>query len=149
MQNSVPPIVVHGQYVKDLSFENPHAPASFGIEGDPAFQVGIDVDVNSLEENVVEVVLHCNLTASHNSETLFVVDLQYAGIFSINIDSEAEAKEAVLVQCPTILFPFVRRIVAEMVRDGGYAPLSMHPIDFADLYRQKMSQEQVETGAVN
>jgi preprotein translocase subunit SecB len=141
MQNDSPPIVIHGQYIKDLSFENPHAPGSFGVEGEPSFQVGIDVDVNGLENNVVEVVLHCNLLASHNEEQVFVVDLQYAGVFSVNMESEADAKEAVLVQCPTILFPFVRRIVSEVVRDGGYAPLSMHPIDFADLYRQKLAQE--------
>ncbi len=142
MSESLPPIVIHGQYIKDLSFENPNAPSSFSMEKEPEFQVGIDVNVQGLENNIVEVILHCNLAAKHEDTSLFVVDLHYSGIFSINIDDEDLAREAILVQCPTILFPFVRRIVSEMVRDGGYAPISMHPIDFSDLYKQKIAQEQ-------
>lgn len=133
-------LVVHGQYVKDLSFENPMAPESFQNQEEPTFEVSIDVKAGDVGTDVYEVVLQVEVKSAVKAKTMFVASLQYAGVFTIQAANEEDLERILLVQCPSILFPFGRRIVSDLVRDGGYPPLLLHPVDFLGLYLSKKSQ---------
>jgi preprotein translocase subunit SecB len=126
-------LVINAQYIKDLSFENPKAPYSFLQNEKPAIDVSIDIGALNLHDETYEVVLGIQVKSVINNETLFLIDLKYAGIFSL--EKEEEDKERVVfVQCPTILFPYARRIISDLTSDGGYLPLYISPIDFYTLY---------------
>ena len=136
------PITVLAQYLKDLSFENPGAPAAAATgQAAPQGRVDVDVKARSLGEHGYEVSLVMRAEASRDGDTAFLVEVEYAGIFQLN-GVPAEAVEPVLlIECPRILFPYARAIVSTATQDGGYAPLLVTPIDFAQLYRtQRMRQ---------
>lgn len=135
--------IVKGQYIKDLSFENPHAPHSLVATTDkPAIDVNVDLKAQKLQENIYEMTLHIGVRAVSNDNTLFLVDLAYAGIFQLtNIPSE-RIEPLILIDCPFVLFPFARRVVADVTRDGGFPPLMLDPIDFQALYLQNKAKEQ-------
>ncbi|MCE2993543.1 MAG: protein-export chaperone SecB [Candidatus Jidaibacter sp.] len=134
--------VVHGQYVRDLSFENPKAPFSFQIEEQPAFDVSVDVKTRQIDENnVYEVVLNIVTKAIVQNEPLFVVALEYAGIFQIETTGDSSLERVLLVDCPNMLYPYARRIVSDATRDGGYPAVSLNPMDFLGLYLQRKSSE--------
>lgn len=145
-------IVVNTQYVKDLSFENPLAPASLGMpKNKPNIDLSIDIKAQALQEKTYEVVLHITAKAVSDDKPLFIVDLAYAGIFTLNGIEEKDKEPILLVYCPNMLFPFARRIIADVTRDGGFPPLMVDPVDFFSLYQQKQSQpavgkEQVPAG---
>ena len=137
-----PPITVLAQYLKDLSFENPGAPGVTATgPGAPQGRVDVDVKARSLGEHGYEVSLVMRAEAAREGTTAFLVEVEYAGIFQLN-GVPAEAVEPVLlIECPRILFPYARAIVSSATQDGGYAPLLVNPIDFAQLYRaQRMRQ---------
>ncbi len=140
-------LVIHGQYIKDLSFENPKAPASFQMEREPTFDIGIDVTTNTIGEHLYEVVLKFVVRAMQDKDPVFVTELEYAGVFSVETEDKEELEKALLVQCAAILFPFARRIIADTTRDGGYPPISLHPVDFFGLYLQKKQLEAAEPPA--
>ena len=136
------PITVLAQYLKDLSFENPGAPIfPAGGAAAPQGRVDVDVKARSLGEHGYEVSLVMRAEASREGAMAFLVEVEYAGIFQLN-GVPAEAVEPVLlIECPRILFPYARAIVSGATQDGGYAPLLVNPIDFAQLYRaQRMRQ---------
>ena len=137
-----PPLLVNAQYVKDLSFENPRAPASLsdGQRPNPNVNVVIDVNARRIKEKRYEVVLSIRAEASHDETTLFLAEVQYAGLFTIGDVPEEAVEPLILVHAPHLLFPFARAIIADSVRDGGFAPLMVHPIDFASLYRQRKKE---------
>lgn len=151
-QLSMPQIRVMGQYIKDLSFENPGAPASLRSQNNPEINVGIDVKAASGENDTYEVILDLNASAKSGDQTIFVAELSYAGLFQMtNLDKTA-LEPFLLIECPRILFPFARRILADATRDGGFPPLMLEPIDFAQLYRSKKAEAQPagpETGSVS
>lgn len=149
MSESQNTLVIHGQYIKDLSFENPAAPASFNIQKEPEFSVSVDVEVKTASDSVYEVTLRTRVKSTADSEALFLVELEYAGMFGISAENDAILEQMLLVECPTILFPFVRRIVSDVVRDGGYHPLSLHPINFMDLYLQKINHDAANGNNLN
>ncbi len=127
------------QYTKDLSFENPNAPRSLSPQ-DKAPNIAIQVNVNAkqLSETDFEVELKLDGSAGEAQATLFRFDLTYAGVFRVrNIPAE-QMHPVVMIECPRLLFPFARQIVADAVRNGGFPPLYVDPIDFAGLYRQKV-----------
>lgn len=129
------------QYIKDLSFENPNAPRSLGPQ-DKAPNISINVNVNAkqLQENEFEVNVMLEGAAGEGADTLFKFELDYAGIFRcMNIPSE-QLHPVVMIECPRLLFPFARQIVAEAVRGGGFPPLYIDPIDFAALYQSRMAE---------
>ena len=132
-------IKVIRQYIKDLSFEIPTAPQIFLTPVDkPQIDLSVDIDVKKLNETAFEVSL--KVGADANKKDLFICEVEYAGIFNIE-DIEPEVMEQILlVYCPNILFPFVRKIVANCTMDGGFSPLMLDPIDFADLYAKRKSQ---------
>jgi preprotein translocase subunit SecB len=140
-------LVIHGQYIKDLSFENPKAPGSFQMESEPTFDIGIDINTGSIGENLYEVVLKFAVKALQTQDPIFVTELEYAGVFSVDMQDKEELEKTLLVQCASILFPFARRIISDITRDGGYPPVSLHPIDFYGLYLQRKHLQEAEPPA--
>lgn len=139
-QSALPPLVVNGQYVKDLSFEVPGAPAIFAeMQGqNPNIPIHVDINAQQLHENTYEVALHLKVEAKlEDGRPVFIVELVYGGIFSVNVAPE-HVQAMLLIECPRLLFPFARNIIADMTRDGGFPPLMIQPIDFIQLYRARM-----------
>ncbi|MEN0088136.1 MAG: protein-export chaperone SecB [Pseudomonadota bacterium] len=138
---AAPSLRVLEQYVKDLSFENPRSPASLQPqEGSPGINININVGANPMSDADYEVTLKLNAQAGEADNVLFNVELLYAGVFRIqNIPEEAK-HPAILIECPRLLFPFARAIIADATRNGGFPPLMMDPVDFAQLYRQGQAE---------
>ncbi len=143
-----PRLSIAAQYVKDQSFENPGAPGSLARGAKPpSISVNIDVQVRRGAEPNYEVELKISVHAKQEESTVFLVELLYGGVFQLfNIPAET-LQPVLLIECPRLLFPFARRIIADMTRDGGYAPLMLDNIDFSLLYRQRMAQLQTEAEA--
>jgi preprotein translocase subunit SecB len=141
-----PVMRVLNQYVKDLSFENPNAPAA--VRPDlPAPQVDVAVDVNarSLSPEQFEVELSCSATAKRDGQTVFVVETNYAGHFLIQNVPAEQIEAVLLVAAPQLLFPFARQVIATATRDGGFMPLMLEPLDFAGMYQ--MQKARAKAGA--
>ena len=142
-QDTRPQLGIRTQYIKDLSFENPSAaerPPE--AERSPDIQVNVQVAVRRLDATTFEVTLQITANARHQEKPVFLVELTYAGVFTlIGIPQEA-LEPTLLVECPRLLFPFARRIVADVTRDGGFPPLLLGPIDFLALYRNGQAQAQ-------
>lgn len=140
------PIQINAQYVKDLSFENPNAPASLRPQQQqPKVDVHVDVKATKLADNVYEVTLTTTVNGTGEDSQLFLAELSYAGVFTLEGLPEEHLQPVLLVECPRLLFPFARNIVADVTRDGGFPPLLIQPVDFAQLYRQ--SQQDAATTA--
>jgi preprotein translocase subunit SecB len=147
-QAAAPRLAVVNQYVKDLSFEHPGAPQSL-MPGGPRPQISVRVNVSTraLEDERHEVVLHTNVDAKAGEQVVFMCELAYAGVFALSNVPRETAQAVLLVECPRLLFPFVRRIVADVTRDGGLPPLMIEPIDFLGLYRRRLQQAQAQAQA--
>lgn len=142
---AAPSLNVLAQYIKDLSFENPHAPHSLRPrEEQPEINININVNANPLSETDFEVELQMNANAGEGDSTMFTVELVYAGVFRlINIPEEA-VPPALFIECPRLLFPFARQVMAGATRDGGFPPLMLEPIDFVALFQQRVAEQQVQ-----
>ena len=138
-----PPLMINGQYVKDLSFEAPNAPDVFTLMQSevPAIQVDIDVEAEPKGENLYEVALTVRAEAKLKDELAYLCEIEYAGLFTVHVPEE-HLGPVLLIECPLIVFPFLRRIIADVTGDGGFAPLMLAPIDFAALYQQRMMAAQ-------
>lgn len=136
-------LVVNAQYVKDLSFENPRAPASLA-HTDEQPKVNVDVSVNAqvFQESTYEVTLKIKVEATVGENTAFITELLYGGVFTITDIPEEALRPVLLIECPRILFPFARRVVSDVTRDGGFPPLLINPIDFAELYRRQFALQE-------
>jgi preprotein translocase subunit SecB len=133
-----PNFQIVGQYIKDLSFENPSAPV--GFTSSPEMDLGIDLQARSVAPEHYEVVLSMRIKANHEGKPVFMLELSYAALVRLaNIPEEA-TQPVLLIQAPMLMFPFVRRIIADAVRDGGMPPLMVEPIDFMALYQSRMAQ---------
>ena len=143
-----PRLSIMTQYIKDMSFENPRAPQPAPQSaGRPEIQIKVDVGATSLGEDRYEVTLQLNVDAKSAGETIFLMELTYAGVFQLlNIPKES-LQALVMIECPRLLFPFARRIVADATRDGGFPPLMIDPIDFVTLYRRKLQEAQAQAQA--
>ncbi len=147
-QANPPRLMIQTQYIKDLSFENPRSPRT--VEGGqvrPEITVRIDVRTRPLENDRHEVALNLNVEAKAEQETAFVLELSYAGVFALMNIPQESLQPVLLVEAPRLLFPFARRIVADVTRDGGYPPLMIDPIDFMALYRRRQQQQQQQAEA--
>jgi preprotein translocase subunit SecB len=131
---------VIGQYVKDLSFENPGAPMSLAIR--PAIDLGVDLQAKRLDQDRYEVELKLRVSAKSEDKTLFLLELLYGGLLMIQNVPEEFLQQMLLIEAPHMLFPFARRVVADTIRDGGMPPLMIEPIDFGALYRARMGEAQ-------
>jgi preprotein translocase subunit SecB len=138
---AAPSINAMVQYIKDFSFENPDAPRSLGPqEKAPNISIQVNVNARQIAEADFEVNILLEGSAVTDAGTLFKFDLDYAGLFRLNNISPGDAHPVVMIECPRLLFPFARQIVAEAVRSGGFPPLYIDPIDFAALYRQRLTE---------
>jgi len=136
-------ISVLGQYIKDLSFENPNAPRSMmALAQQPAVNIQFNVNAKPLSATEYEVELTVEGKAEHEKMVLFSIELVYAGIFRLTEVPQDVAQQLVLIECPRILFPFARYIIANAIRDGGFPPLMIDPVDFAALYHSRYQQPQ-------
>ncbi len=138
------PVMVRAQYIRDLSFENPNPLAVFTSQSDkqPEIQVGIQAKAQNLGDRNFELVLDFNIDAKRDKDVMFIVELSYGAVVTIADDfPEDQMNHAIMVDAAHLLFPFARNIIADMTRDGGYPPLMLAPVDFANLFRQQ-SQEQ-------
>ncbi len=137
-----PVFTVKGQYIKDLSFENPHAPQSLNaISRKPAIDVNVDLRGEKLQENIYEMTIRVMVRASVDNGTIFLADLAYAGIFELNNIPPERIEPLLWIECPFVLFPFARRVIADVTRDGGFPPLMLDPIDFHTLYLQNQENK--------
>ena len=129
-------LAANAQYIKDLSFENPKTPFSLLHNEKPEINVSIDIGAHNIQEETYEVVLNIQVKSMVKNEVQFLIDLKYAGIFSLEgkTEDKADMEKAIFVQCPSIIFPYARRIISDLTRDGGYLPLYISPIDFYTLY---------------
>jgi len=138
-----PQLNVLAQYTKDLSFENPNAPKSLGQPGQqPAINIQINVNPNQLSSTDFEIELKLEGKAEVSGSVLLNFELVYAGVFRLQNIPQDQIGPVVMIECPRLLFPFAREIIAAAVRNGGYPPLMIDPVDFVGLYRQKMGDIQ-------
>jgi preprotein translocase subunit SecB len=140
--NAQPQLSVVTQYIKDLSFENPNAPRTLASGAQPQISIQINVGATPREGDDVEVELKLEGKAELDGQTIFAFELDYAGVFRIRNVPQESMSAVVLIECPRLLFPFAREIIATTVRNGGFPPLMLDPVDFVALYRQRMSQMQ-------
>ncbi len=137
---AAPILSVRAQYMVDLSFENPAAPASLAPrETPPQVSIGADVNVRRGSDSQFEVILKLAARAQSGEETIFAIELVYAGIFLVQNIPEPNLQPVLFIECPRILFPFARRIIADLTRDGGFPPLMIEPIDFVGLYQSQLA----------
>lgn len=144
-----PSLRIVAQYLKDLSFENPNAPESLaGTKAPPKVDISVNVNAKTLSPTDYEVELHLEAKADHEDNVAFAAEMVYSGIFRIeNVPQEA-LHPVVLIECPRVLFPFARQIMANATQSGGFPPLMLDPIDFAGMYQQRLAQEQGQTPTV-
>ncbi len=139
-QMAMPQIGVLAQYVKDLSFENPHAPRSMAPSAtQPAINIQVNVEAAPIAESDFEVTLKIEGKAESQGMLLFNFELVYGGIFRVQNVPADSVQPVVMIECPRLLFPFAREIIASATRNGGFAPLLLNPIDFVALYRQRLA----------
>jgi preprotein translocase subunit SecB len=137
-----------GQYIRDLSFENPGAPGSIMMGGpNPSFNVGINVGVKKQSDDVYAVEITLNAKAEREKNVLFNVELIYGGVFRIKNVPENQLAPLLLVECPRLIFPFARQVLASVTQQGGFPPLMMEPVDFNAIYMQNLKQLQAQQAA--
>ena len=136
-------IVVHAQYIKDLSFENPNAPEILmESPNQPDVEITVNVGARPLGDAQYEVMLNLGAKAKADEKALFLVDLTYAGIVSCPGTEAADVNPMVMIEAPRLLFPFARAIVSDVTRDGGFMPLNIQPVDFVAVYQHNLAKQQ-------
>jgi preprotein translocase subunit SecB len=141
-----PTLNVLAQYVKDLSFESPGAPNSLrGREQAPGININVNVNANPLSDKEFDVNLTLNAKATFEKDVLFNVELVYGGVFRIEGFPQEHMLPILFIECPRLLFPFARQIIAEATRNGGFPPLMLDPIDFAQMFQQKIAEDQAKS----
>ncbi|MCS6932410.1 MAG: protein-export chaperone SecB [Acetobacteraceae bacterium] len=146
-----PPLLINIQYIKDLSFEVPNAPEIFAtLRENPRVDLSLDVNARRIQEgeNIFEVALQLRADARvpKDNSPAFIAELLYCGIFTLNVPEEM-VEPVLLVECPRLLFPFARNILADMTRDGGFPPIMLTPIDFAALWQSRRGQTGAQPAA--
>ncbi len=137
-----PSLRILGQYLKDLSFENPNAPQTLAPQQtQPDINISVNVNARNLAPTDFEVELHLDAKATLQDKVIFAAELVYAGTFRLENFPAQMMHPAVLIECPRILFPFARQILAEATRNGGFPPLMLDPIDFTAMYQKRLQQQ--------
>jgi preprotein translocase subunit SecB len=143
---SQPSMRILGQYLKDLSFENPNAPQALAPQqNQPDINISVNVNARNITPTDFEVELHLDAKASSDNKVIFASELLYAGVFRMENFPANMLHAAVLIECPRMLFPFARQILADATRNGGFPPLMLDPIDFASMYQKRMQQQTAAT----
>ena len=145
-----PVFTVLTQYLKDFSFESPNAPQALRPRDKaPEINIGINVNANPLEDGNYDVVLSLTAKAGEGKDMLFNVELVYGGVFRVKNIPQEHVMPLVFIECPRLLFPFARQIVADATRNGGFPPLMIDPIDFAGLFQKRIAEEQAKAQKSN
>jgi preprotein translocase subunit SecB len=145
-----PSLNILAQYTKDLSFENPGAPQSLQARDKaPEININVNVNANPLSETEFDVVLTMNAEAKTGATVLFNVELTYGGVFRVANFPQEHMLPLLFIECPRMLFPFARQIVADATRNGGFPPLLIDPIDFAQMFQQRMAEENARAQVAN
>ncbi len=133
---------VLAQYVRDMSFENILAQKGVGGDTQPEIQVQVNLDARKRGENQYEIITKLNITSKtkEKGDPLFLLEIEYAGIFQIEGVPEEQLHPYLLIECPRMTFPYLRRIVSDITRDGGFPPLNLEQIDFLSLYRAELAR---------
>ncbi|MEM1272550.1 MAG: protein-export chaperone SecB [Pseudomonadota bacterium] len=143
-----PKMQILGQFVRDLSFENIAMQKGIQSSGQPEIQVRVGLDARKRNEEQYEVLVKLNVdskTRDDEPQTIFALELEYAGVFQIEHVPEAQLHPFLMIECPRMLFPFIRRVVHDITRDGGFPPLNLENIDFLQIYRQELARRQATT----
>ena len=154
-QGQVPPqpiLKVLSQYVRDMSFENVAAQKGKAPTGQPNFNVQVGLDAQKKGDKHFEVVIKLQVNASFEKDTLFILEIEYAGLFEVDNVAEQQLHPFLLIECPRQIFPYLRRIVSDITHDGGFPPLNLDNIDFLNLYQQELqrrAQAEAATAAKN
>lgn len=143
-QPTAPRMQIVNQYIRDLSFENVAAQNNKNNSAQPDISVQVNLDARKGQENQYEVIQKLTVTAKAEEETIFLLEIDYAGIFVIENISDEQLHPFLMIECPRMLFPFVRRIVRDVTADGGFPPLNVDNIDFIQLYRQELARLSTE-----
>jgi preprotein translocase subunit SecB len=137
-----PGIRILAQFIRDLSFENPRAPEALrGGQVQPQIELGVEMNARGREDGFFEVDIKLSATAKRDDGPVFVVELLYGGVFQITGVPAEDMEPVLLIECPRYLFPFARRIIAEVTSEGGFPPFLLDPIDFAGVYTARKAQE--------
>ena len=145
--DTLPAAGIISQYVKDLSVENPNAPDSFQWTDAPEIDVQFNIGARSLSEEVSEIELKIAIKSRAQAGTAFIIDLAYCGLVGMRNLDEAQMHAFTYAEAPRILFPFARRVISDAVRDAGFPPLLLEPIDFNGIYLQQLAAQQAEAEA--
>ncbi|RKE79863.1 protein-export chaperone SecB [Rhizobium sp. AG855] len=138
-----PSLNILAQYIKDFSFENPGAPRSLQARDKaPAININVNVNANPLSDTDFDVVLSLNAEAKEGDKVVFVTELIYGGVFRISGFPQEHMLPVLFIECPRLLFPFARQIIADATRNGGFPPLMIDPIDFTQMFAQRVAEEQ-------
>jgi len=137
-----PGIRILAQYIRDLSFESPHAPESLrGGALQPQVELGVELNARGRPDGFYEVELKLTANAARDSQPVFVIELLYAGLFQITGINGADLEAVLMIECPRYLFPFARRVIADLTAEGGFPPFLLEPIDFAGIYASRKASE--------
>ena len=141
-EDTAPSAGIIAQYVKDLSVENPHSPDCFQWQDAPQLDVQFNIQARAINAEVQEVELKIQINAKATAGVAYIVDLAYCGLIGMRNLDEGQAHAFTYAEAPRILFPFARQIVADAVRNAGFQPLMLEPIDFNGLYVQQLQSQQ-------
>ena len=145
-----PMLQVLTQYTKDVSFENPNAPDSLrNDQPAPTISINIEIGRQMLSEDTVEVVLMLKAEARREEKVAFIAEVEYGGLFSFQNIGAEEIQPLIMIECPHLLFPFARQIMAELTQNGGYPPIMLEPPDFAAMFRDEMMKRAQSAGQTN
>ena len=145
--DNLPSAGIITQYVKDLSVENPNSPAVFQWKDQPQIDVQFNIGAEKISDEVNEVELKINITAKTEQGNAYLVELAYCGLIGIRNVPEEQAHAFLYAEAPRLLFPFARRVIADAVRDAGFQPMVLDPIDFNALYVQQLQAKQQQEQA--
>jgi preprotein translocase subunit SecB len=133
-----PGVRILAQYIRDLSFESPHAPESLrGGTTQPQVDLGVELNARARPDTFYEVELKLTARATRETDTVFHIELLYAGLFQIVGVPEGDMEPVLMIECPRFLFPFARRIISDLTLEGGFPPFMLEPIDFAGVYASR------------
>ncbi len=142
-----PGIRILAQFVRDFSFENPRAPEALRAgAAQPQIDLGVEMNARGRDDGLFEVDLKLSARAARDDGPLFVVELLYGGVFQISGVGAEDIEPVLLIECPRFLFPFARRIIADVTAEGGYPPFMLDPIDFAGVYAARKAEEGQQVG---
>ena len=137
-----PGVRVLAQYVRDLSFENPLAPDSLRATTQPQIELGVELNAKGRPDGLFDVEMKLNARAMRENDAVFVIELVYGGLFQIVGVPEPDLEPVLMIECPRFLFPFARRIIADLTGEGGFPPFMLEPLDFASIYASRRAAAQ-------